>query len=202
VLDERIRQLRTLKSVDDMVARIFATLKNAGETRDTLAVFLSDNGFLWGDHELRAKPYPYVNDVKVPFFVWWPGHVRAGAVDQRMVANVDLAPTVLDILGITPSVPMDGWSLLDQSHVRNRWFVETFTTVPLAETLTPSFEYTEYYDPNDMTTVTFREYYDLTTDPYELTNLLHDGDPTNDPPTGNLSQQLANDRVCSAQACP
>jgi hypothetical protein len=50
--------------------------------------------------------------------------------------------------------------------------------------------------------IAHREYYDLTTDPYELQNLLNDGIPGNDPPVASLSAQLAKDRECVGGACP
>jgi len=50
--------------------------------------------------------------------------------------------------------------------------------------------------------IAFREYYDRASDPWELQNLLVDGDPTNDPNVGALSAQLQADRGCSGASCP
>lgn len=55
---ERRLQLRTLMSVDDMVDEILLEAKSNGELRDTLAVFMTDNGVLWGEHGRRAKSLP------------------------------------------------------------------------------------------------------------------------------------------------
>jgi arylsulfatase A-like enzyme len=204
---DRAAQLRMLMSADDMVEQVFQKLDADNETQNTLAIFISDNGYLWGEHGLEAKPYPYTVGLKVPMLARWPGHFAAKAVDSRFAANIDLAPTVLQAAGVTPPVPLDGRSLL-QPPTRTRWLAERVgrtTGPPLwAEVRTNSIEYTEYYD--DTTgQVTFREYFDLNSDPYELTNLLGDSDPSNDPPPAEisaLSAQLASDRACSGSSCP
>ena len=69
----REAQLRTLRSVDDLVARVFKTLGKVGATDDTLAIFLSDHGFLWGEHGLKAKNYPYLASIRLPLLLRWPG---------------------------------------------------------------------------------------------------------------------------------
>jgi arylsulfatase A-like enzyme len=204
---DRAAQLRMLMSADDMVEQVFQKLDAANETRDTLAIFMSDNSYLWGEHGLEAKPYPYTYGVKVPMLMRWPGHVAAKTVDPRFAANVDIAPTAMQIANATPPTPMDGRSLL-QPSTRTRWLAERVGRnggPPLwAQTRTNSVEYTEYYD--DVTgQITFREYYDLNSDPWELTNLLGDGNPSNDPSPAEisgLSAQLASDRACTGVTCP
>src|SRR4029453_5660145 len=77
---------------------------------------------------------------------------------------------------------------------------------PWATLITRNYQYTEYYD-DEGTQPTFREFYDLRTDPWELTNLYGgDGDPSNDPgvnpAASTLSTQLAKDRLCAGSTCP
>jgi arylsulfatase A-like enzyme len=190
-------------SVDDMVDTVFQTLDADGETQDTLAIFISDNGFAWGEHGLRAKGSPYTDSVKVPLYLRWPGHVAAGATDSRFAANIDLAPTVLDATGLAGDIPMDGGSLLDPQQQRTRLLTEFYRDQePWASLRTSGAHYIEYYLPPDFQRVSHREYYDLTSDPYELTNLLGDGDTGNDPNVAPLAAQLAEDRVCSGAECP
>ena len=207
VQQDRAAQYRMLMSADDMVEQVFQKLDAANETRDTLAIFISDNSYLWGEHGLESKPYPYTDGLKVPMLMRWPGHVAAKAVDSRLAANIDMAPTALQVAGVTPPSPLDGRSLL-QPSTRTRWLAERVGSnggPPLwAETRTNSVEYTEYYD-NVTGQINFREYYDLNSDPWELTNLLGDSDPTNDPSPAEVSAlhaQLAADRTCSGSACP
>jgi arylsulfatase A-like enzyme len=211
----RTRQLRTLKSVDDLVDRVFGTMSLMGETGDTLAFFLSDNGIAWAEHGMKTKATPYFPAVRVPMFARWPGHVPAGVQEPSLVANVDIAPTVLEAAGVAPdpAVPLDGRSLLSPFQ-RDRLLLEfqggnNQPGVPTwAANLTAEAQYVEYYD--DATgAASFREYYDLINDPYQLTNLLGDADPTNDPPPDEqtrLSLRLSRDRQClgreGPQACP
>jgi arylsulfatase A-like enzyme len=206
VLNERIDQLRTLYSADDLVRSVMETVQQEGEDRDTLAFFISDNGWMWGEHGLKGKGKPYLHSIGIPFYVRWPGHAAGGATDSRLVANIDMAPTALDAAGLTPDAPMDGKSLFDANHPRSRILTEFWTDPAVqapdwASLLTPNYQYIETY-ASDRTTITFREYYNLQNDPWELTNLLSDGDPLNDPPTYPLSAQLAADQRCAGATCP
>jgi arylsulfatase A-like enzyme len=202
----RKRQLRSLRSVDDLVSEVFAELERLGEV-NTLAFFLSDNGYLWAEHGVIGKTMPYIESVKVPFFVRWPGRVPAGAQDSRIVANIDLAPTILDAAGTQPDpdLPMDGRSLFAGAQ-RDRLLLEYWPEAsgrpPMwASILTSTYQYVEYYGYDD-TTLLYSEYYDLAADPWQLTNLLGDPDSFNDPVVTGLSQRLQQDRTCSGVHCP
>ena len=213
----RARQLRTLMSVDDMVGRISESLGALGERRDTLAIFLSDNGFIWADHRIGGegktagqKRLPYTASIRIPLLIRWPGQVPQGATSARLTGTVDVAPTVLDAAGVAPdpaAPPLDGRSLL-QPAVRDRvlleyWRLGNSPFKTWASTRTRRFQYTEYYESGR---TVFREYYDLRRDPWQLSNLLGDGDPSNDPNLSALEAQLAGDRACvgtqGSGACP
>jgi arylsulfatase A-like enzyme len=207
----RERQLRTLKAVDEMVARVFAAMASLGEADDTLAFFLSDNGIMWAEHGMKSKTTPYTPAVKIPFFARWPGRFPQQVADTRIAATIDIAPTILAAADITPDpdYPLDGRSLLEPP-TRERLLLEltggnNMIDAPTwASTVAPEYQYVEYYD--DLTgAVTFREYYDLVNDPYQLENLLADPDPANDPPpdvqTG-LRLQLSRDRSCQGTEGP
>jgi arylsulfatase A-like enzyme len=205
----RTLQLRTLRSVDDLVVGMMRELGTLGERRRTLILFVSDNGFVWNEHRMGVgKRFPYQQSIRIPMLLRWQDHVTAGSADPRLASLVDVAPTVLAAAGVPPDpgTPIDGRSLL-QPGTRSRLLVEyhlhaLFTGVPTwASTRTATTQYTEYY-AEDGQTVTFREYYDLAADPWELRNLLGDGDPSNDPNVASLSAQLAADRTCAGTACP
>jgi arylsulfatase A-like enzyme len=103
-------QAESLLAVDDAVASMMRTLRETGRDRDTLFVFTSDNGYLWGEHGLTGKDLPYDGATRVPLVLRWDGHVPAGATDDRLALNLDLATTLAD----AASAPMttDGLDLL------------------------------------------------------------------------------------------
>jgi N-acetylglucosamine-6-sulfatase len=100
----------SLKAVDQAVARMLRQL--SGSMQDTLIIFTSDQGVMWGEHRLTDKYLPYKWATEYPVVMRWDGHVTPGHYD-RMVANVDLAATILDAAGVTPYWPMEGASVFD-----------------------------------------------------------------------------------------
>jgi arylsulfatase A-like enzyme len=204
----RKAQLRTLMSVDDMVDQLFQTLSDEGQLDNTIVVFMSDNGYMWGEHGLIGKPYPYSQSVDIPMFMRFPESLDPGAVDTRRVANIDVAPTILDAAGIDPLTPMDGRSVLDNDWEREHIFTEFLnpfseTRAPWRSVTTDQAQYIQYYDSEGQ--VVAQEYYDLESDPWQLENLLGDVDKTNDPSAelvGELASQLAFDGDCAADDCP
>jgi arylsulfatase A-like enzyme len=202
----RVAQLRTLMSVDDLVGEVLSTLQATGEDSSTLAIFMSDNGFEWGEHGLYSKGDVYDASVRIPMYLRWPGHVVEGATDPRLVANVDVAPTIADAVGgLGVVLPMDGHTMLNAAQSRSRLLLESYgggTGLGWASLRTPASYYVEHYDPVDNQSIRFREYYDLTADPWEMDNLLGDGNAANDPSTAGLSAQLAADRGCAGAGCP
>jgi arylsulfatase A-like enzyme len=204
----RRRQLRTLYSVDDTVDTLMKKIQALGEDRNTITFFLSDNGMMWGEHGLLGKRYPYIPSVKIPFFVRWPGKVEAGEEDSRLVANIDIAATVLDLVGDTGAYDVDGRSLFEQG-TRDKLLLEHWkkegkdkeSELPdWASILTPAYQYVEYYRPSGEKIAT--EFYDRTTDPWQLRNLLGDRGKANDPNASGLSAELADLRDCAGDSCP
>ena len=103
-------QVRSLLAVDDAVASLVRTMRDAGRARDTLFVFTSDNGYLWGEHGMVGKDLPYDGATRVPLVLRWDGRVPAGAVDHRLALNVDLAGTIARAAGV--AMRTDGIDLL------------------------------------------------------------------------------------------
>lgn len=204
----RIRraQIRTLQSVDVLVAGLVEILEDLDEDRSTLLIYTSDNGYLWGEHGLRGKRWPYLDSAKIPLYLRWPGRLRSGT-DHRLVANIDVVPTIVDAVGLLPG-DVDGRSLLSNGG-RNRLLLEYFASESVrvppdwASTITSSYQYIEYYDHSGTTME--REYFELGADPWQLTNLLGDPDVRNDLSSSDLRSltiQLRRDRSCRGVACP
>jgi arylsulfatase A-like enzyme len=200
---ERQAQLRTLRSVDDALESVRRRLQARGELDDTLVILLSDNGKFWGEHGLLEKFMPYLQAERVPLLISWPRRVPGGTEDERLAANLDIAPTVLAAAGLTPSYQVDGLDLVapgDRAALLTEYWRDPANGAGIpswASTYVPGrYRYTEIYD--DAFTVTDREYYDLARDPWQLTNLLRAG---KGPATGPLAATLARQRTCAGTAC-
>jgi arylsulfatase A-like enzyme len=174
---------RTLSAVDDSVGRILASLREAGIERNTVIVFSSDNGFLFGDHGLIDKRNAYEPSVRVPLLVYAPGRVPEGATNPTRVRNLDFAPTLLDFAGVPAPPQFEGRSFLAVAEGRvtpEQWaapdfiyayywewsFPHTPTTFAIASGTTKYIQYHGVWDTEEL--------YDLATDPGEMNNLIDD----------------------------
>jgi arylsulfatase A-like enzyme len=123
VSDARVRdRLRSILAVDDAVAGIAAALGPNRWDRACVAV-LSDNGFLLGEHGVEAKAQPYDAAVRVPMLLRCPG--IAPGTDNRLVANIDLVPTLARVAGARLSWRSDGRALQD-NWSRERILLESW----------------------------------------------------------------------------
>src|SRR6185503_6592369 len=103
---------RSLMAVDDLVGRLLDQLKQRKEADNTIVIFASDNGFMLGEHGgVIAKDLPYPDSTRIPMMLRWPGHVRPGRTTDRLVANIDVAPTLFEAAHVHHRT--DGHSLLD-----------------------------------------------------------------------------------------
>ncbi|MDA7915971.1 sulfatase [Verrucomicrobia bacterium] len=94
---------------DQSVGAILKALKESGLEKNTLVMFISDNGMAVP----FAKANCYLNSTKTPWIVNWPGQIKAGSVDsEHLISGIDYMPTILDALGIKAVEGMDGSSFL------------------------------------------------------------------------------------------
>ncbi len=207
-LEERYRdRLESLLAVDDMVATVVDSLRRSGELDDTLFLFTADNGFLLGEHRIRArKQYLYEESIRVPLIVRGPG-VPRGVTRSQPVANIDLASTVLDYAGADPGRTQDGHSLREiaaDPHLEpgRAILIENWCgsgeacfdpLIPRYQAVrTDRYLYAEY--PNGEA-----ELYDLPVDPYELES--KHADPAYTEVRGALSRLLGRLKACAGEAC-
>eukprot|EP01065_Artemidia_motanka_P018565 TRINITY_DN2188_c1_g2_i1.p1 TRINITY_DN2188_c1_g2~~TRINITY_DN2188_c1_g2_i1.p1 ORF type:complete len:727 (+),score=159.33 TRINITY_DN2188_c1_g2_i1:105-2183(+) len=102
----------SLKSVDEIVEELDARLQAAKVADKTYIFYTGDHGYKLGQWRVgTSKQHPYETDIHVPFLVRGPG-VAAGVVLDQMSGNVDLLPTMLEIVGVQQPADMDGRSML------------------------------------------------------------------------------------------
>ncbi len=106
------RYMETLRAVDDSVGRVVEWLKKENLLESTLIVYMGDNGFAFGEHGLIDKRTAFDWSMRVPMLVYAPGLVAPGQQIDRVVANIDIAPTMLDLAGAKAPAHMQGMSML------------------------------------------------------------------------------------------
>ena len=174
-------RLEMLLGVDESVARIVNTLRDAGALDNTVIIFTSDHGYFYGEHGLNEeRRLAYEETARVPLIVRYPRVARAGAAPAELVQLLDVAPTVLALAGVTDSVPRHGRSLVpllkgESVPWRSSILLEYYTDTVFPRTLTMGYQavrsarykYIQYLELSGMD-----ELYDLQDDPFELNNLI------------------------------
>lgn len=100
-----------ITAIDDQIGRLMAVLKELHLRDDTIVVFTSDHGDMLGSHGERLKRKPWEESIRVPFFISFPGRVRAGARTDAIITHVDMAPTLLGLCGLRVPDTMQGTDL-------------------------------------------------------------------------------------------
>lgn len=179
------KRAQAVRAVDRMIARVQATLAADGISNDTYLVFSSDNGLHTGEYRLTpGKMTAFDTDIHVPLIVTGPG-VAPGRQTYAMVENIDLAMTFAAIGGT--SLPSDGHSLVplllgrQPAGWRNAIVVEH--RGPDVSAGDPDFQKPSSGNPTTYVALRShdflyvesadgeREFYDLRTDPFELSNV-------------------------------
>jgi N-acetylglucosamine-6-sulfatase len=168
----------TLMGVDESIGTIMDWLNKEGLDKSTLVIYMGDNGFSWGEHGLIDKRHFYEESVKVPFLVHCPDLFSGGKVITKMVQNIDIAPTCLELAGLQKPDYMPGYSIVqllkgDDSNWRDRIYYEYYWEYDYPMTPTTfgvrsdKYKYIRYYGIWDR-----NEFYDIQNDPDEMHNLI------------------------------
>jgi len=183
-----------ITNVDDNVARLLGKLDELDLRRNTLIIFLTDDGSVRIDvagFRGRGQPSVYEGGLRVPCFVQWPAHLRTkGLKIDAIASHIDILPTLMDVCGVRlPAKPIvDGVSLLPLLEGRDIQWPERMLFFQCHRGLTPQryqncavvtqrFKMVGYPDTfNDRKLETSREspileLYDLSTDPGENNNV-------------------------------
>lgn len=197
-------QLESLLAVDRLVQAIVRELRRRDALDDTVVVFTSDNGFIRGQHRIESgKASLYDEAIRVPLLARGPGFPQ-GHSDERVVGNVDLAPTIVDLAGAKPSLEPDGLSLLPFDDRRAGWrpnlLLEVFERDKgnFVGVRTPRYAYAEYAKKNKHGEDK-RELYDLYGDPMQLENVVDD--PAYADEVERLHLRVTELRDCAGADC-
>ena len=168
---------RMIGGVDNELGKIRNLLKAKGIEDNTIIIWMGDNGYFLGERQMAGKWLMYDNSIRVPLIIFDPRVNQHHDVDD-MVANVDLASTILDFAGIDPQLEMQGNSLVpyvktgkspskrEELLIEHLW---EFEPIPPSEGIrTEKWKFMRYRNIEAK-----EELYDLKSDPEELNNLAN-----------------------------
>jgi arylsulfatase A-like enzyme len=173
---------RSLMAVEEGVGRILEALKEIGQLDRTIIVFASDNGYFYGEHGLSVeRRLAYEESIRTPLLVRYPPIIKPGTMRDEFALNIDLAPTLLELAGITPPGIMQGRSLVpllkgNRPAWRNSFLIEYYSDKVFPRVIqmgyqavrTTRWKYIHYLELEGMD-----ELYDLKADPFEMKNLIN-----------------------------
>ncbi len=203
-------RIGSLLAVDDHVAKLVKTLRRTDQLDNTTIMFVSDNGWLHGEHRIPGDKFlPYEESLRVPLVMRGPGIPKGQSID-RQVGNIDFAPTLVDIANATAGRTMDGISLVpaiqDPKRLPKRAIeLEALRPLfvgdipvngwdrPYTGVRTERYTYVVWTDTGEI------EFYDRKTDPYQLENRADDA--TYAAVMQRLAAKLRRLKDCEGAAC-
>jgi arylsulfatase A-like enzyme len=170
---------RLITGVDFVIGEVRQELNRLNSDDNTVIIFTGDNGFYLGEHGLAGKWFPHDESIRVPLIVFDPSapQRRRNVTVEQLALNVDIAPTILQLAGVSLPQQMQGRSLVPLLRgERPKWRTEFFyehpfehKTIAKSEALrTQRYKYARYVDFG------YEELYDLKNDHHEIVNLAKD----------------------------
>ncbi len=206
-LDHAMRRYgEAVTSMDRQIGRVLDALDARGLGDRTLVLYTSDNGYLWGEHGLVDKRWAHEESIRVPFLLRPPGgRGAAPARSERLVLNLDVAPTLLDAAGIETPPQMQGRSVLPllsdpaapwrDAFAYAYWFEPPYPVPTQRALRSERWKYVEYDDRPPAL-------YDLSEDPGEHRNLAPEAGPQLLAELRRKLDALSEDPRASVQARP
>ncbi|HWC02143.1 MAG TPA: sulfatase [Methylomirabilota bacterium] len=172
-----------MASVDEGVGLLLGSIERSGALDRTLIVFVSDNGYFFGEHGLGPeRRFAYEDGIRSPLLIRYPPLARPGTTIDALALALDIAPTVIEVAGGTPGPHIQGRSLVpllrgERPAWRSSFLVEYYgeAAIPWLVAMsykavrTTRYKYIDWTQHPDCD-----ELYDLATDPYELANLARE----------------------------
>ena len=198
---EEIRlRAQMMAAVDEGVGAIIDVLERTNQLDNTFIVFLSDNGFFFGEHALGPeRRFAYEEGIRSPFVVRYPRRVKAGSRRRELIICQDIAPTLIELAGGKPGAQIQGRSLLPLFDTRRVAWRKSILIEYWAEQALPwlvgmtykavrTDRYKYIHWVNRGRAGELDELYDLQRDPFELKNLNRSRSAA--PIRGRLRQEL------------
>jgi arylsulfatase A-like enzyme len=176
--------LGTIAGIDEGVGQVLDYLDEAGLSENTIVVYTSDQGFYLGEHGWFDKRFMYEESFRTPLLMRYPNEIKPGTVIDKLVQNLDFAPTFLDYVGIEAPEEMQGESFRKLvAGKTGEWrdaVYYTYYEYPSVHMVKRHYGVATdryklmhfYYDIDEW------EMYDLETDPMEMKNIYDDPDYT------------------------
>jgi arylsulfatase A-like enzyme len=182
--------------LDQNVGRILKVLEKSGKLDDTVIMFTADHGYFLGEWHFMDKRLMHEPSIRIPLLVRYPKMIKPGTLNDKMVLNLDIPSTMLELAGLEVPDSMQGQSFVpflkgeEPSSWRKDWYYAFYeypgpNMVPKNRGIrTERYKLMEYweYEPKQY------ELYDLQQDPKELHNLY--GDPKYKDLAGSLHKRM------------
>ncbi|WP_439130893.1 sulfatase family protein [Polaribacter sp.] len=179
--DKFKKLLETLGAVDESLGEVLATLEEMDELDNTVIIYSSDNGYFMGEHGYWDKRIAYESSMKIPMLIRYPEKIKAGTVINKNALNIDLAPTILDLAGVSTPEYMQGDSMVKlfdnnpDENWREAFMFEYYVddAYPYAGPNMLAIKSEDYKLVDAFLDSDIDELYNLKNDPGEMNNLIN-----------------------------
>ena len=192
---------RLITGLDEAVGKIRKKLQTLGLADNTIIIYTSDHGFSLGEHGMMGKWYGFDAGIRVPLIIYDPRYHDLHGIENTSIAlNIDIAPTILSMAGLSAPSRMQGVNLIDMTCGKNPertsfFYEHTVFNTPLLPkvegVVTKTMKYMIYTEHD------YESLYDLVMDPDESINLA--GDPAYRDALTEMRRLYAIEKTCANQ---